>query len=253
MPNVLFELKTKTDRVDELIGLDHKGRTVVSWSLNTPPVIEREEHRCAPLDARLSAARRAVDAGYLVSFHFDPMVVHDGWQTRYPAVVERIFGTLPSERIAWISMGALRFPPSMLKTIEQRFPKSRLPVGELIHASDGKMRYIKPIRLALFRRLYAATRDAGGGEVFTYLCMEGPEIWRRVIGWAPESRHQVDYVFARSLARRFPYLIPTPRWADYDGAPSLGEIEPGRGTTTQNSTGRETPRSEASTPRRGTA
>ena len=34
--NGLLELKSKSDRVDPLLGLDHKGRTVISWSLNTP-------------------------------------------------------------------------------------------------------------------------------------------------------------------------------------------------------------------------
>ncbi|GIX48174.1 MAG: hypothetical protein KatS3mg131_2385 [Candidatus Tectimicrobiota bacterium] len=37
-PNVLFELKTKSDLVDHLLDLDPQGRVLVSWSLNPPPV-----------------------------------------------------------------------------------------------------------------------------------------------------------------------------------------------------------------------
>ena len=33
LPNAMLELKTKSDIVDPILGLDHKGRTVVSWSL----------------------------------------------------------------------------------------------------------------------------------------------------------------------------------------------------------------------------
>lgn len=222
LPNAILELKTKSSEVEQLIGLDHGGRTFVSWSLNTPEVITREEHRCASLEERLEAARRVVDDGYRVAFHFDPMVVHPGWEMGYPAVAERILEAIDAERIGWISMGALRFPPAMLKTIEQRFPRSLLTTGELIHAQDGKMRYLKPLRLALFRTLLEALEEAGGRDVFLYLCMEGPEIWRRVFGWTPESSPRVDYAFAASLVRRFPDLMPAaPRWADYRDAPSL--------------------------------
>jgi len=30
----IFELKTKSDQVDDLLDLDHQGRTVVAWSFN---------------------------------------------------------------------------------------------------------------------------------------------------------------------------------------------------------------------------
>ncbi|HDO35322.1 MAG TPA: DNA photolyase, partial [Nitrospirae bacterium] len=41
--NAVLELKTKSDRVDGILGIDHKERTVVSWSLNTEDIINHEE------------------------------------------------------------------------------------------------------------------------------------------------------------------------------------------------------------------
>jgi spore photoproduct lyase len=222
IPNVVLELKTKSNAVEQLIGLRHGGRTVVAWSMNTPAVIASDEHLCASLDERLEAASKVIEDGYLVAFHFDPMIVHDGFESEYPEVVRRIFETVPSDRIAWLSMGSLRFPPSMAKTMAQRFPKSKLLTGELLLGNDGKMRYLRPFRLKLYRTLYAALGRYGGSDVFTYMCMEAPEVWRRVMGDAPESNNALDFAFSTSLVRRFPYLMPTaPGWDDYAHAKNL--------------------------------
>src|SRR6516164_8785522 len=46
-PNVLLELKTKSDCIDGLLGLDPKDRVVVAWSMNPQRVIDQEEHGTA--------------------------------------------------------------------------------------------------------------------------------------------------------------------------------------------------------------
>src|SRR5215510_2384884 len=69
-PNVLLELKTKSDRVDGLLKLDPKERVVVAWSMNPQSVIDRDEHGTASLHERLNAARRCQEAGYRLGFHF---------------------------------------------------------------------------------------------------------------------------------------------------------------------------------------
>ena len=63
-PNVLLELKTKSDCVEGLLKLDPKERVVVSWSMNPQKVIDADEHGTASLDERLAAARRCQAAGY---------------------------------------------------------------------------------------------------------------------------------------------------------------------------------------------
>src|SRR5574342_831995 len=67
-PNALLELKTKSDRVEVLLGLEPKGRVVVSWSMNPQKIIDEEEHLTASLDERIAAARRCQEAGYKLGF-----------------------------------------------------------------------------------------------------------------------------------------------------------------------------------------
>ena len=87
----VLELKTKTVDIKRLEGLDHRRKTILAWSLNTPFVMKHEERRTASLDARLEAAFRCQRWGYPLAFHFDPMIIYPGCETEYQMVIERLF------------------------------------------------------------------------------------------------------------------------------------------------------------------
>ena len=86
--------------------------------------------------------------------------------------------------ILWISLGVLRFPPSGKKVIEERFPKSRIAYGEMIPCADGKLRYLQPVRVDIYRKMLSWIREHDN-RVYVYLCMESPAVWERVFG--PDS------------------------------------------------------------------
>ena len=109
LPNAILELKTKTDNVDNLLPLRHGRHTVVSWSVNPPEIVRREELKTAALEERLIAARRVAERGYPVGFHIDPMIHHTGWEESYPSLVDALFDAVPPANVAWISIGSLRF------------------------------------------------------------------------------------------------------------------------------------------------
>lgn len=209
IPNALLELKTKSAEVEGLLELDHRGRTVVSWSLDPEPVVRREELRTASLQARLEAMRKVAEAGYPVAAHFDPMIYYDDWEAGYVDLARQLFEAVPSERVAWISMGSLRFNPEMKKVMEDNFPGSRITAAEMVLGDDGKMRYVKPLRVEMYRRFYDALREQGGDGPYVYLCMERWDVWERLFGERPESSGHVDYLFTRSLHERFPGLVHT--------------------------------------------
>jgi spore photoproduct lyase len=219
MPNALLELKTKSDTVDGLLDLPHNGRTVVSWTMNPEAVVRTEELRTASVEARIGAMRNVAEAGYPVGIHFDPIILHEGWEEAYEGLVERIFEAASPERVAWISIGSLRFNPEMKRAIEANYPGSRITSAEMVLGDDGKMRYVKPIRLQLYDHVYRAIRRHAGGEVFVYLCMERPEVWERVFGESPRSVGHHDYLFTKSLGDRFPGLVhEEPILEKYEGA-----------------------------------
>jgi len=175
--HAVLELKTKTTGIDPLLELDHGGKVIVSWSLNPNRIIEREEKGTPYLEERLEAARRCQQAGYRLGFHFDPLIDYPGWERDYREVVDRLFDTIDPEGIVWISLGALRYPHHLEDIIRRRHPESRVTLGELFPGKDGKMRYFRPIRAQMFRKMvqWIKGRDP---NATVYLCMESPEVWR---------------------------------------------------------------------------
>lgn len=190
-PNVLVEFKTKTANVDNLIGLNHGGRSIVSWSINPQAYIEREEHKCDSLADRLSAARRVADAGYPVAFHFDPLLHFDGWENAYEGLIQRVGELFRPEELAWVSIGSLRFTKELKKISVARFPKSKIMSAELFPSPDGKMRYFRPIREDMYAKVKSLV-EMRLGKVPHYLCMETKAVWRHVYGDVPPTNAALE-------------------------------------------------------------
>ncbi|MBI4115725.1 MAG: hypothetical protein HY447_04020 [Candidatus Omnitrophica bacterium] len=188
--NALLEFKTKSNNIARLEKLKPRERTVVSWSLNTKEIQAQEEHKCASIKERIRAAQLCVRWGYRIGFHFDPLIDLENNLEGYKEVVEEIFSSVPTDRIAWISLGTLRFMPKLKQIMEKRFPKSPLPYAEWVRGVDGKMRYQRQRRIDLYKRL-VETIERQTTEVPIYLCMETEEVWNEVFG---EKRTPIETV-----------------------------------------------------------
>jgi spore photoproduct lyase len=204
LPNGILELKTKTDRIENLEGLDHRGHTVVSWSVNSRHICSTEELKAPPLEERLAAALRCQQWGYRLGFHFDPLVYYEGWESGYRDAVREIFDVVDPGQIAWISLGALRFPPHLRELIQQEFPHSRLPYGEFVPGHHGKLRYFRPIREEMYRKMCAWIREAAP-DVLVYLCMESRFVWERSFGRSPCNSAHLGSLLDAQVTRTVEY------------------------------------------------
>lgn len=191
-PEALFELKTKSTHIQNLLTIDPAPNIVIAWSLNAPAVAQEDEGGAPPVSERIEAARRVVEQGFRTAFHFDPLIRHPGWKEGYAGVIRQLSARIPSDRIAWISLGALRFPPALKEIMAQRHPDSRLLYEEFIRGLDGKFRYFKPHRLEMLRFTAEQLREGLGREVPLYLCMESGEIWRRVLKKEPAGEEDIE-------------------------------------------------------------
>jgi spore photoproduct lyase len=200
--NAIFELKTKTDDVDNLLDLDHGGKTVVSWSINPEKVIGEEERSASTLEERLVAAGKCQQQGYRIGFHFDPLIYYPEWERDYREVIEKIFERIDGKGIIWFSSGGFRFPPYLKPIIRNRFPTSRILWGELFPGNDGKFRYLKSIRVDMYRKIVGWLQDYEP-NLFVYLCMESREVWEKVFGWSPKNNRALDDLFSQRI-RSFP-------------------------------------------------
>jgi spore photoproduct lyase len=209
LPNVLLELKTKTENVEHLLHLNPE-KVVLSWSVNPEQLVKTEEHRSAGILKRLESAQKAVQKGYLIGFHFDPIIYSNNWESDYVKLIDTMSACLPDENIAWISLGALRYPTLLKQIARNRFPSSPIFSGEQITGKDGKTRYLRPLRQKMFEVIYNQLHSVWP-KAFIYFCMESEEIWKTVSGRSPKNNLDVDWLFAESLYQKFPKLrLPKP-------------------------------------------
>ncbi len=214
LPNILLELKSKTDHIDHLFHLN-PWKIVLSWSVNPKELVKSDEHKSSGIEKRLQAARKAGEHGFLIGLHFDPIIYLPGWKEHYLRLIDQISEKINPNRIAWISLGSLRYPPHLKEIAQERFPKTRIFSGEQIPGMDGKMRYLRPIRLQMYKTIYKALIDKLG-DVFVYFCMESENLWREVFGKSPANNNEVDLYFAKNLHRKFPELnLPEPSVKTY--------------------------------------
>jgi spore photoproduct lyase len=198
--HAVLELKSKSVVIDNLKGLDHGGRTVVAWSLNSPPIMEHEEIRTASLEERLAAAARAADWGYRLAFHFDPIIRHDGWQDGYRSTIRRLFEVVPADHIAWISLGALRYLPSLKAIAGSRFPGSTFFYEEFIDGLDGKSRYFRSQRVEMYKLIADELARHAAPATCIYFCMESDNIWQEVFGFTPEEKGGLRAMLDKSVS-----------------------------------------------------
>ncbi len=177
-PGLIFEFKTKSVNTDRLLNMKPASNVVVGWSVNPQHVIDRSEFFTPALNARLEAAAEICRAGWDTAFHFDPIINYPGWEKDYRDAVELIYDTVPPERIRWISLGTLRFPGGLKRTIEVRFPETDILNGELLCGFDKKVRYEEELRADIYRKMsgWIGLKKA---DTFVYLCMENPRVWKK--------------------------------------------------------------------------
>ncbi|HNX69531.1 MAG TPA: hypothetical protein PLL75_06270 [Candidatus Omnitrophota bacterium] len=211
---MILEIKTKTDLIAHLPEIP-RSNVLASWSLNPDEFIHTEELKTAPLEKRLKAALGALKKGYRLGFHFDPLLMLPGWEKRYGELISKLTERVPEKEVMWISLGSLRFPPPLKKAIENRFPRSRITTAEFAKGLDGKIRYFRPMRTELYKRVYGNLRDRWP-DVFVYFCMENRTVWQDVLGFAPEDNSHLDFLFHQSIGKRFPDLsLQVPDRGDY--------------------------------------
>jgi spore photoproduct lyase len=184
--NASLEIKTKTDFIAPLLKSPSRGRVVLSFSVNARTISRTEERRAAPLPARIQAAARAQSKGYLVGFHFDPIIPLPGWEEEYAGTVDEIFRLIDPSGVAWISLGVLRFVPQLKEVVTLRFGPVRYFHDAFLRGLDGKSRLDVTRRVSVYRLLTDRIRRHAP-DTRVYLCMESPSVWEAALGMRMES------------------------------------------------------------------
>lgn len=175
--DIMFEFKTKSNNIENLLKANHSGNIVVSWSLNPQSIIDKNEFYSASLEERINSAKKCIKAGYKTGFHFDPVFYYTDWKKDYKKLIKYLFSAVKSENIAWISIGTFRFKPQLKKVIENRFPENAILDEELIIGYDNKLRYPDETRYNIYRCITDELLKYDK-NLPVYLCMESTSMWK---------------------------------------------------------------------------
>ena len=206
-PNVILEFKTKSDNIKYFLENDVPKNILCTWSLNTPTIIENEEHLAASLDKRIKAARAVADKGVKVGFHFHPIVEYENYLIEYKEVYERLLSEFIKEEVALISFGTLTFIKPVIKQLRAREFKSKITQMPFEDAS-GKSSYPDSTKLEMFKHAYDSFKP-WHKNVFFYLCMEEHHMWMETFGFQYSTNNDFEQAMLHAYSNKLgmEYLV----------------------------------------------
>ena len=209
-PNVILEFKTKSDNIKYLLENEVPKNILCTWSLNTPTIIENEEHLTASLDKRIAAARKLADKGVKVGFHFHPIVEYIGYLDEYQAVYEKLILQFKPSEVALVSFGTLTFIKPVIKQLRQREFRSK--ITQIPHEdASGKTSYPEATKIEMFKHAYESFKpwQTGEDKVFFYLCMEPHELWAKTFGYNYATNNDFEHAMLGAYCKKIGqnYLI----------------------------------------------
>lgn len=205
-PKVILELKTKSDNIGWLRDNPIPANVLCTWTLNTPTIIDAEEHGTARLDQRLQAARDIADKGALVGFHFHPIVDYRGSEAEYADLYRRVLATFSPDEVALVSLGTLTFTKAVVRQLRRTPMRSRV-LQMPLHDIAQRLSYPLDTKRRMFRHAYQSFAP-WHDRVFFYMCMEDASLWPEVFDFsypdndAFEAAMKAHYTAA--IARRQP-------------------------------------------------
>jgi len=191
--NITLELKTKSSQISFLDKIPFNDRLVIGWSIN-PPEHGIDEKDTAPSFKRIEAAKIAQSKGYRIALHLDPLIHTSDWEDRYHRFINHIKTELDFNKIAWISIGSLRFTPSLKAISETNFPESKIMFGELFAGKDGKMRYPESLKNEMYQKIVDWLKEINA-DTPVYFCMESIQAWEQGLGDKPKAIANLKELF----------------------------------------------------------
>ena len=170
---------TKSNRIENLINLEHNGNTILTWSLNPPEISEEFEDNVPSVGNRLEAMKKCSAAGYPVRAVIMPVIPFDNWEELYSRFVKRLMAEIPLERL---TIGGICIYKNARRLMENRIgAKNCISIGidKSTESEDGRARYYSETRQKMYS-LISEIAQKTNPETKVALCLEEPDIWKKL-------------------------------------------------------------------------
>jgi spore photoproduct lyase len=150
---------TKSTEIDNLLGLEHGGNTILSWTVNAPKVARAFERNTPDVQTRIEAMCRCVEAGYPVRAVLMPIIPVLGWQGMYADFLGEVLRRVP---LARITLGSICSYPQALRLTDLKLGRDNVISASLDHSNgksaDGRLRFPRVVRRQAYGFLIDAIR-----------------------------------------------------------------------------------------------
>lgn len=178
-PYARLTLLTKSTNIDRLLELEHRGHTILSWSVNPPEVCNIFEENVPSVEERLEAMCRVVSSGYPVRAVMMPIIPVEGWQGIYTRFTEHLVRTIPLQRL---TLGGVCIYKGARNLMERKMGLdnaiSTHIKGTCQGVGDGRARYSQALRSEVYSLIIETVRRLRP-ELELALCLEESELWHR--------------------------------------------------------------------------
>ena len=204
----------KSDNVDFMLDYDHRRHTILQWSLSAQTQSTLIEPKTADMTARIEAAHRCQEAGYIVRYRFSPIVPVRNWREENRALIERIFERTRPDVVSLCSFGWMDVETARqcidFELLDPEFVAAMEAAAPFIKERGYTIGGARPIphepRYTMLKFLIDEIRRINPDQVIA-LCLETEEMWQALgplVGQT--SRNYVCNCGA----------LCTPGWAKYD-------------------------------------
>jgi len=165
-------LLTKSADVGNLLGLDHRQHTTLSWTVNPSEIVEAFEHNTPSLNERIAAMRQCSQAGYLIRIVVMPIIPVPGWENMYSVFLTTLLSLVPLSRI---TLGSICSYPEAQRLTGLKLGKNNVISAHLERnsekSSDGPARFSWALRERVYRHLIETIQSTAPGLEIS-LCLE---------------------------------------------------------------------------------
>jgi spore photoproduct lyase len=165
-------LLTKSADVSNLLDLDHRGHSILSWTLNPKAVVEAFERNTPALEERIRAMEACAGAGYSVRAVVMPIIPLPEWETIYSEFLSQLLARV---RLARITLGSIcSYPQAMRLTEAKLGPDNSISIQvdrRRNGKSDGRTRFPRELRERVYRHLLDQIQRLAPG-LGVGLCLE---------------------------------------------------------------------------------
>lgn len=179
-PYARLRILSKGADFDNVLDLDHRGRTILCWSLNPPAVRQDYELVTPTVGDRLGTMRRCAEAGYPIRVMLMPIIPIPDWRRHYDELLGELLTSIKLDRI---TLGGICSYGPALQLMEAKLGRGNLISRSLTvlenAPDDGRTRYPRERRAEIYGHLLNTIKRLRP-ELTCALCMEDVELAREL-------------------------------------------------------------------------